>query len=46
LHFGIREHAMAAAVNGLALSKIRAFGTTFFIFSKLCTAGDPAGSPD
>jgi transketolase len=33
LHFGIREHGMAAAVNGLALSKIRAFGATFFIFS-------------
>jgi transketolase len=33
LHFGIREFAMAAAVNGLALSKIRAFGATFFIFS-------------
>ncbi len=33
LHFGIREHAMAAVVNGLSLSKIRAFGATFFIFS-------------
>ena len=33
LHFGIREHAMAATVNGLVLSKIRAFGATFFIFS-------------
>ncbi len=33
LHFGIREHAMAATVNGLALSKLRAFGATFFIFS-------------
>jgi transketolase len=33
LHFGIREHAMAAAVNGLALSKVRAFGASFFIFS-------------
>jgi transketolase len=33
LHFGIREHAMAAAVNGLSLSKLRAFGSTFFIFS-------------
>jgi transketolase len=33
LHFGIREHAMAAIVNGLALSKVRAFGATFFIFS-------------
>ncbi len=33
LHFGIREHAMMAIVNGLSLSKIRAFGATFFIFS-------------
>ncbi|MGE5664542.1 MAG: transketolase-like TK C-terminal-containing protein, partial [Deltaproteobacteria bacterium] len=33
LHFGVREHAMAAVVNGLALSKLRAFGATFFIFS-------------
>ena len=33
LHFGIREHAMTAIVNGLSLSKLRAFGATFFIFS-------------
>jgi transketolase len=33
LHFGIREHAMMAAVNGLSLSKLRAYGATFFIFS-------------
>jgi len=33
LHFGVREHSMAAIVNGLNLSKIRAFGSTFFIFS-------------
>jgi len=33
LHFGIREHAMAATVNGLALSKLRPFGASFFIFS-------------
>ena len=33
LHFGIREHAMGAAVNGLSLSNIRAFGSTFLIFS-------------
>jgi transketolase len=33
LHFGIREHAMAAIVNGMALSKLRPFGATFFIFS-------------
>jgi transketolase len=33
LHFGIREHAMGAAVNGLALSKVRAYGSGFLIFS-------------
>jgi transketolase len=33
LHFGVREHAMAAAVNGMSLSKLRPFGATFFIFS-------------
>jgi transketolase len=33
LRFGIREHAMAAIVNGLSLSKLRAYGATFFIFS-------------
>ncbi len=33
LHFGIREHAMAAIVNGMSLSKLRPFGATFFIFS-------------
>ncbi|CAN5903915.1 transketolase [soil metagenome] len=32
-HYGIREHAMAAIVNGMSLSKLRAFGATFFIFS-------------
>ena len=32
-HFGIREHSMAAIVNGLSLSKIRPFGSTFLIFS-------------
>lgn len=33
LHFGIREHAMGAVLNGLALSKIRAYGSGFLIFS-------------
>jgi len=33
VHFGIREHAMAAIVNGLCLSKLRAFGASFFVFS-------------
>ncbi|MGH2960399.1 MAG: transketolase [Solirubrobacterales bacterium] len=33
LHFGIREHAMGAAVNGLTLSGLRGYGATFLIFS-------------
>jgi transketolase len=33
VHFGIREHAMAAVVNGLCLSKLRAYGASFFVFS-------------
>jgi transketolase len=33
IRFGIREHAMTAIVNGLSLSKLRAFGSTFLIFS-------------
>ena len=33
MHFGVREHAMAAVVNGLSLSKVRAFGSSFLIFS-------------
>src|SRR5690606_27525024 len=33
LHFGIREHAMAAAANGMALSGLRPYGATFFVFT-------------
>jgi transketolase len=33
MHFGIREHAMGAVVNGLVVSKLRAFGATFLTFS-------------
>src|SRR5205823_12788679 len=33
LHFGIREHGMAAIVNGLSLSKLRPYGASFFMFS-------------
>jgi transketolase len=33
LHFGVREHGMAAALNGMAVSKVRPFGGTFFNFS-------------
>ncbi|MEE9295261.1 MAG: transketolase [Phycisphaerae bacterium] len=36
LAFGIREHAMAAIVNGLTLSKIRAFGSSFLTFTDYC----------
>jgi transketolase len=32
-HFGVREHAMGAILNGLALSKIRPYGSGFLIFS-------------
>jgi transketolase len=33
LHFGIREHAMGAILNGLALSNLRAYGSSFLNFS-------------
>jgi transketolase len=33
MHFGIREHAMGAMVNGMALSGLRAFGAGFMIFT-------------
>jgi len=33
LHFGVREHAMGSILNGLALSKLRPFGSGFLIFS-------------
>jgi transketolase len=50
LHFGIREHAMGAILNGLSLSKLRPFGSGFLIFSDYargairfeCTDGNPS----
>jgi transketolase len=33
MHFGVREHAMGSALTGMALSKVRPFGATFFNFS-------------
>jgi transketolase len=33
LHFGIREHAMGAIVNGLTLHYLRGYGSTFLVFS-------------
>jgi transketolase len=32
-HFGVREHAMGAILNGIALSGIRTYGSGFLIFS-------------
>ncbi len=34
--FGVREHGMAAIMNGLALSKIRPFGSSFMTFTDYC----------
>ena len=36
LHFGVREHAMAAAVNGMVVCGLRAYGATFFVFTDYC----------
>jgi transketolase len=33
MHFGIREHGMAAICNGLSLCGLRPFGATFFVFT-------------
>jgi transketolase len=33
MHFGVREHAMSAVLNGLSLSKLRPYGSGFLIFS-------------
>jgi transketolase len=37
-HFGVREHAMCAIVNGMALSKLRPYASGFFIFTDYCRA--------
>ena len=33
MHFGVREHAMAAICNGMSLSGIRSYAATFFVFT-------------
>jgi len=38
LHFGIREHAMGAILNGMALVKVRAYGSGYLIFSDYARA--------
>ncbi len=36
MHFGIREHGMASALNGMSLCGLRAYGATFFVFTDYC----------
>ena len=43
-HFGIREHEMTAVLNGLALSKLRPYGSGFLIFSDYARAGIRLGA--
>ena len=38
MHFGVREHAMGAILNGLSLSKVRPYGSGFLIFSDYARA--------
>ena len=46
LHFGIREHAMGAILNGMALVKVRAYGSGFLIFSDYARGRDSAQRTD
>jgi transketolase len=39
MHFGIREHAMAAVINGMSLTKVRPYGATFFVFTDYMRGG-------
>src|SRR5260370_14013392 len=41
LHFGVREHAMGAAVNRLSVSRLRAYNPTFFNFSDYMPPSQP-----
>ena len=43
LHFGVREHAMGAVLNGLSLSKVRPYGSGFLIFSDYGRRAHPPG---
>ncbi|HYF49546.1 MAG TPA: transketolase, partial [Planctomycetota bacterium] len=35
-HYGVRELAMGAVINGMALTKVRPYGSGFFVFSDFC----------
>lgn len=39
MHFGIREHAMAAIISGMSLTKLRPYGATFFVFTDYMRGG-------
>ena len=43
-HFGIREHAMAAILNGMSLVKVRPYGSGFLIFSDYARGGIRLGA--
>ena len=43
-HFGVREHAMCAIANGMALSKLRSYGASFFVFTDYCRAAIRLGA--
>ena len=38
LHFGLREHAMCAISNGMSLSKLRPYASSFLVFTDYCRA--------
>ena len=47
VHYGVREHGMAAAMNGIALhGGLIPYGGTFMTLLGLLPAGDPAGGDD
>ena len=47
VHYGVREHGMAAAMNGIALhGGLIPYGGTFMLFLGLLPAVDPAGGDD
>jgi transketolase len=51
MHFGIREHGMASALNGMSLCGLRPYGATFFVFTDYMRPSDtptdraPSGLP-
>ena len=47
IHYGVREHGMAAAMNGMALhGGVIPYSGTFLVFSDYCRPVDPPGGSD